>query len=340
MTRARRQPASIHVARLAGVSQSAVSRTFTPGASVSDDTRRKVIEAADSLGYRPNALARNVLGKPSNLIGVVMGEITNPFYPEVLELLLSELEARGFRVLLKRLGEADNADEAVEDVLRFRVRGAVVTSSVISAAMAERCGRSDVPVVLFNRRIDDPIVSSVCCDNVESARTVANYLLDCGHRHCAFVSGAEAAMTNRDRQKGFLDRLAERGIQNVPILGGENSHRVGHQAAMELLQAPTRPDAIFCASDILAFGVIDALRSSQIRIPQEISVVGFDDVPMAGWPIFDLTTVHQRRDHMVRQAVDALVRRINGTPSPDGVQLVPGELIFRGTTRTTECELA
>src|SRR5260370_36973551 len=118
--KAPKRASSNDVAVLAGVSQSAVSRAFTDGASVSNETRRKVMHAAEELGYRPNALARAVLSRQSNLIGVVMGEITNPFYPEVLELLLGALEAKGYRVLLKRLGHSDTADGAVQEVLRYR----------------------------------------------------------------------------------------------------------------------------------------------------------------------------------------------------------------------------
>jgi DNA-binding LacI/PurR family transcriptional regulator len=325
---------SIDVAKLAGVSQSAVSRAFTDGASVSDETKRRVMEAADRLGYRPNALATAVLSRKSNLVGVVMGEITNPFYPEILELLLEQLEGRGYRVLLKRLGGDATADAAIEEVLRYRVRGAIVTSSVISDEMAGRCGRSSVPIVLFNRHVKDLGVTSVSCDNVDAGRIVANLLLDSKHQRPAFVSGSDAASTNRDRKKGFLDRLLERGISRVQVDGGENSHLVGYDAAKRLLSTSPRPDALFCASDILAFGALDALRDLGLQVPTDVSVVGFDDVPMAAWPAFNLTTIRQQRQRMVQEAIEALVGHIErGTPPT--VRLVPGELVLRGTVKAT-----
>lgn len=330
MKRTKYRPSSTDVAKRAGVSQSAVSRAFS-GASVSDETRRRIMAAADELGYRPNALVR-VISEQSNLIGVVMGEITNPFYPEVLETLLRELEAEGFRVLLKHLDGAQNADSAIEEVLAYRVRGIIVTSSFVSPEMAERCAESEVPVVLFNRHIRDVKISSISCDNVDAGRMIANLFLDSGHQRPAFISGSAVATSNLDRKKGFLDRVAERGGWTVPVLGDEHSYAVGFAAARELVAMRERPDALFCASDVIAFGALDALREAGISVPREMSVVGFDDIPMAAWAAFNLTTVRQPRRRMVREAVEMMMARIRGAAT-NGVRLVPGELILRGTLR-------
>ena len=261
-----------------------------------------------------------------------MGEVTNPFYPEVLELLLGQLEAAGYRILLKHCNGAHMADEAVKEVLKYNVRGAIITSAIISNELAQHCGKADIPVVLFNRHIKDANVTSVCCDNVDAGRMVANLLLDNGFRSPVFISGNERANTNADRQKGFTDRLSERGVWNVPTLGGENTHDVGFQAARELIKTGQAVDAIFCASDILAFGVLDYLKGAGIKIPEDISVIGFDDVPMAAWPIFNLSTIRQRRSVMVSEAVESVVQRINGLAVP-GVRLIPVELVLRGTVR-------
>lgn len=330
MKRTKNRSSSIDVAKRAGVSQSAVSRAFS-GASVSEETRRKIMAAADELGYRPNALVR-VISQQSNLIGVVMGEITNPFYPEVLEKLLIELESKGFRVLLKHLDGAQNADTAIEEVLAYRVRGIIVTSSFVSAGMAERCAASEAPVILFNRHIRDVKISSISCDNVDAGRLVANLFLDSGHSRPAFISGNTVATSNLDRKKGFLDRISERGGWKVPILGDEHSYAVGFAAARELLALSDRPDAIFCASDVIAFGALDALRAGGLSVPRDISVVGFDDIPMAAWAAFNLTTIRQPRQRMVTEVVEMLIARIEGA-TVDGVRLVPGDLVLRGTLR-------
>ncbi|MFB2553715.1 LacI family DNA-binding transcriptional regulator [Ciceribacter sp. sgz301302] len=326
----RQQPSSIDVAHHAGVSQSAVSRTFS-GQSVSDATRDKVLRAADALGYRPNALLR-VISQQSNLIGVVMGEITNPFYPEVLEALLIALEERGFRVMLKHLNGAKDADAAIEEVLAYKVRGIIVTSSYLGSEIAERCAKSDVPVVLFNRFIHGIPVSAITCDNVDAGRMVANLFMDRGFRRPAFISGSPDANSNLDRKKGFFDRLAERGGAAPVVLGDEHSYDVGAKAATELLSWPELPDCLFCASDVLAFGALDTLRAAGVSVPGQISVVGFDDIPMAAWGAFNLTTLRQPRRRMVQEAVDVLMSRINGS-SATPIRLVPAELVLRGTLK-------
>jgi DNA-binding LacI/PurR family transcriptional regulator len=336
-----RRPSSLDVARLAGVSPSAVSRAFTPGASVSAATRGKVRTAAEQLGYQPNALPRMLLTARSNLVALIVGELTNPFYPEVQRLFLEALQARGRRVLLFALeGGAGGVDEALREVLKYRVDGVIVTSATISRETAAACGRMRTPVVLFNRTLrrgGDVGTSSVCCDNVEAGRLVANLLLDAGHRRPAFVLGDPAASTNRDRETGFLGRLGERGLWDVPKEGGVNSYDAGHAAALALCAGPAgdrRPDALFCASDIVALGTLDALRHELgLRVPEDVSVVGFDDIPMAGWASYRLTTVRQRRRRMVERAVAMLVSKLEGGVGQPQVELVPGELVVRASAR-------
>lgn len=324
-----RGPSSTDVARLAGVSQSAVSRAYS-GASVAEDTRERIMRAADELGYRPHSLMR-VLSRGSNLVGLVMGEITNPFYAEVLDAFLAELEDRGLRVLLHRIG-ARTADEAVAEALAYRVRGVIVTSSIVSAATAERCAASAVPVVLFNRTVRGLAISSIACDNAEAGRTAANLLLDAGHLRPAFVSGSRQATSNLDRHKGFADRVGERTGLEPSFAGAEHAYEAGAEAARTLMARPEPPDALFCASDALAFGALDALRAMGRRVPEEVSVLGFDDIPMAAWAAFDLTTFRQPRRRMVTESVQALVDRIEGLP-PGRVQLIPADLVRRGTLR-------
>lgn len=330
-----RRPSSLDVARLAGVSQSAVSRAFTPGASVSPATRGKVRAAAEELGYQPNALPRMLLTARSNLVALIMGELANPFYPEVQRLFLDALQARGQRVLLFALEPGRGVDDALHEVLKYRVDGIIVTSATISAETARACGRMRTPVVLFNRYIRDRDACSICCDNVEAGRLVANLLLDAGHERPAFVSGDPAASTNSDREAGFLGRLAERGVWDVPRAVGANSYEAGRAGALALFgPSGPRPDALFCASDIIALGALDELRHGLgLRVPEDVSVVGFDDIPMAGWASYRLTTVRQQRRRMVGRAVEVLLTRLEeGLPRPL-IELVPGRLVVRASAR-------
>lgn len=334
MTRKPARPSSRDVARLAGVSQAAVSRAFTPDASISDAMRGRVMEAAGQLGYRPNALPRMLLTARSNLVALIMGEITNPFYPEVLAQFLKRLQDAGLHALIFALEPNQIADDLIEEVFRYRVDGVIITSATLSLESARQCSKLDVPVVLFNRHIEDGSVASVCCDNVEAGRQIANLLLDDGHRRPAFISGDPRASTNQDRERGYLGRLRERGVRDVPCFSGENSFQTGRQAVTTLMAGPNRPDAIFCASDAIAFGALDGLRYALgLRVPEDVAVVGFDDVPAAAWDSYRLTTMAQQRGRMVDDAVDALLARIAGGTAATPVRLVSGRLVRRATTR-------
>jgi DNA-binding LacI/PurR family transcriptional regulator len=187
-------------------------------------------------------------------------------------------------------------------------------------------------VVLFNRTVRGLTISSISCDNVDAGRKAANLLLDAGHARPAFVSGSRSATSNLDRHKGFADRILERTGEEPPFFGDEHAYAVGQDAVRALMTLPNPPDALFCASDVLAFGAIDALRAIGHRLPDDLSVLGFDDIPMASWAAFNLTTFRQPRRRMVTEAVQTLMDRIEGE-APGPVQLVPAELVRRGTLR-------
>ncbi|GGK37693.1 LacI family DNA-binding transcriptional regulator [Salinarimonas ramus] len=331
------QPNSMDVARRAGVSQSAVSRTFTPGASVSESTRAKVLAAAEELGYRPNVLARSLITGRSHIVALVVAYLDNQFYPVALEKFSKAFQALGYHVLVFM---ASNADEDVENVLEglldYQVDGVIMASVSISNRLAERCESAGVPVVLFNRRQDDERLSAVTSDNVAGGARVADHLVACGHRRIAHVSGWSGSSTGRDRRNGFVDRLAAHGIEPVAILDGMYDRDVAAAATRTLFsgEAASRPDAIFVGSDHMAFAVMDTLRFELgLRIPDDVAVVGYDDVPMAGWPAYDLTTVHQPADGMVDATVETLMARIADKTIAPRILRIDGPLVVRGSTR-------
>ena len=190
------------VARLAKVSQSAVSRTFTPGASVSARTREKVLNAAQELGYRPNALARAMISGRSGLIAMLVAYLDNQFYPIVLERLSRALQDRNYHVLLF-MTDPGRRDDVVQKILEFQVEGIVMASATLSSGLARECARTGIPVVMLNRYVPSSPASSVTSDNIEGGRLVARFLLDGGHERIAYVAGAEDSSTNRDREAGF-----------------------------------------------------------------------------------------------------------------------------------------
>lgn len=330
----RRPVTALDVARLAGVSQSAVSRCFTPGASAAPEMRERVETAARSLGYRPNLIARSLITRRSRMIGVALGYLHNQFYPAVLEALSEALQAIGYQVLLFTAPQEGDADPRIEDILRYQVDGLVLASASLSSRLAAECRESGIPVVLFNRTTeDDDGTESVSGENEAGAATIAEFLVAGGHRRFAYVAGLENSSTNRDRQRGFCAALAAHGIA-PRIVAGNYDHAQAQRAAALLFAGGDRPDAVFCANDHMALAVMDAARHSHgLRVPDDVSIIGFDDTAPASWPSFSLTSFSQPVAEMVAATVGLLVARLADPDAPARQLVVPGRLIRRGSAR-------
>ncbi len=326
---------SAEVAKRAGVSQSAVSRVFTPGASASPEMTQRVRRAADELGYRPNILARSLITGRSRIIGLVISYLENNFYPEVLEKLSAVLQQRGYHVLVFMAPQSiDNIDHVVQEILDYQVDGIVTASVAMSSDLAMRCRAAGIPVVLFNRAQDDPRLSAVESDNRSGGAALARFLLAGGHSRFGYIAGWEGASTQRDREAGFVDVLAQSGITLHARAVGNFRHDEAAEAARTMFTGPDCPDAVFVANDHMAFAVMDVLRFELgLRIPEDVSVVGFDDVPMAAWPSYNLTTVRQSAEAMVTQTVDILIGHIEQDDSAPRRATVPAPLIQRGSAR-------
>jgi DNA-binding LacI/PurR family transcriptional regulator len=333
---ARRLPATAHdVARQAGVSQSAVSRSFTPGASVSEATRSAVLAAAGELGYQPNLLARSLITRRSRIIGMAVGYLHNQFYPAVLQAMSERLQALGYHLLLFTAPQAEHADPLLEDILRYQVDGLVLASTSLSSRLAAACAARGVPVVLFNRVSEGAgSVESVTGENRAGGRAIARFLVAGGHRRFAFIAGIENSSTSRDRERGFREGLAAHGIHGFARAVGGYDMDSASAAADALLGTPDRPDAVFCASDHMAIAVLDRVRGKhRLRVPEDVSVVGFDDAVPAAWPAYGLTTFHQPVGAMVEATVRLLVSRIEGRVGPAQRVVVQGDLLVRGSAR-------
>lgn len=325
---------ALDVARLAGVSQSAVSRVFTPGASASRKTAEKVRAAAEALGYRPDPLARAMSTGRTRIIGLVVAYLDNMFYPLVLERLSRALKAEGYRILVFMADQAGtDVDEVMRDLIDHRVDGIITASVGISDALAARCEAAGIPVVMFNRGQDDARLTEVTSANLAGGAAVAEFLIAGGHRRIAHVAGWQGSSTGRDRAEGFRAALAAVGMAPVAVIDGDYDRAVAAAAARELAG---RVDAVFVGNDHMAFAVMDVLRFELgLRVPEDVSVVGYDDVPMAGWDAWRLTTVRQPVDEMVGHAVGAMLRRIADEGGPEKIR-VPGPLVVRGSARVPE----
>ncbi len=328
---------SVDVARLAEVSQSAVSRTFTPGASVAPETRARVLDAARKLGYRPNAIASTLSTRRSRMIAVVVSNLQNQFYPVVLEKLSQRLQKDGYHVLLF-ITEIEDADELLVELLRYQVDGIVMASTMLSSGLAVQIAQARIPVVMFNRSTRAGRISTVSSDNFGGGRAVAHFLADGGHQRVAYIAGAEDSSTNHDREQGLRSGLAERGLRVVARAVGHYEFARAAQATQELfgaLVAPAeRPDALFVASDHMAFAAIDTLRGSLgLRVPEDVSVVGFDNVPQADWGAYRLTTVEQSAVPMIEATVQMLMQQLEeDTVTRDHI-VVPTRLVLRASAR-------
>ncbi len=321
------------VARHAKVSQSAVSRTFSSGGSVSEATRQRVLEAARELGYRPNALARAMISGRSKLIAILVAYLDNQFYPVVLEKLSRGLQERGYQVLLFMTDMGDQ-DRVVQKMLQYQVEGIVMASATLSSSLAQECAQTGTPVVMFNRYVPASPTSSVTSDNIEGARQLAHFLVDGGHKRIAFIAGQEDSSTNRDREAGFFKGLAERGMTVFARSVGGYSFAGAAEATRALLRPRIKPDAIFVANDHMAFAAMDVLRSElKLNVPQDISVVGYDDVPEAGWGGYNLTTVAQPSQPMVDATIAILLEQIEGRAVQRRAAVLPAQIIIRTSAR-------
>ena len=331
---------SIQVAERAGVSQSAVSRVYTPGASVSSKTQEKVRKAATELGYRPNVLARAMVSGKSRMIGLVVAYLENYFYPEAVEKFSNALQERGYHVLIFMASQtASDIDGVMEEILDYQVDGIIMASAEMSSELSNRCQISGIPAVLFNRSQDINGLSTITSDNVAGGRQVAEFFHAGNHSRVSYIAGWEGASTQRDREAGFLAGLAaanqslySRGVGNFTI-------ETAKQAAREMFDCPKqkRPDAVFVANDHMAFAVMDVLRHELgLSVPDDVSVVGFDDVPPASWAAYNLTTVRQRANQMVEKTVSTLLNQIENRRTPPQQIIIDCPLIVRGSARIPE----
>lgn len=325
------------VAKMAGVSQSAVSRVFTPGASVAPATAAKVRAAAETLGYRPNSLARAMITGKSRMIGLVVAYLDNQFYPVAIEKLSHALQAKGYHVLLFMASNSEGEMEGLmADLLAYQVDGIITASVAISNDVTRRCSEAGIPLVMFNRGQPVSGLSSVTSANALGGRNVARFLVAGGHRRIAHISGWQGASTGRDRARGLIEGLTEAGMEPFAMIDGMYKREVAAEAARRLMSDANPPDAIFVGNDHMAFAVMDALRAMGLRIPQDVSIIGYDDVPMAAWGGYELTTVQQPLMRMVDATVETLLAQIREPARAAQNIEIDAPLILRGSARKPE----
>lgn len=322
------------VAQLAGVSQATVSRVLSSSAKLSPATKAKVHAAMEELGYVPHAGAQAMKTRRTRTIGVVVADLTNPFYPEILDELTRELDAAGYRVVLWNAGGGSHQN-ALTAIREHAVDGVIFTTATEESVELQTAVEKGSPIVLINRAVDCFGCDQVTSSNLAGGTMVADYLLDNGVTRAAFIGGTLNASTSRDRRAGFLNRMSERGhpVPEELCLQGAFSHDVSAEFMDRFLALPERPQAVFCANDYMAFGALDALRRQGLSAPADCWVIGYDDVEMAAWDSFSLTTVRQPSRKMARVGAHMLLERIQSPDRPQQRMEFPCELIVRGSTR-------
>lgn len=326
-----RGPTSYDVARHAGVSQSAVSRCYQPGASVAPHTRARILKTAALLGYEPDAIARSLITKRSGLVAVVISNLTNLHYPEVLAELTMRLSERQIRVLLFALAAESEIDATLGQLWRYRVDGAIFAVRLSPTQLGNLRARG-VATLLYNRVSDT--VASVACEFDGGERLLVDALIAGGARRFSIIGGPLDSAVGEARVQGALAHLAAAGLQHVPVERGDFSYEGGHLAFDRLWAADPSLDAVIAANDTMALGAVDAARFSHgIRVPDQLSVVGFDGVAPARFAAYNLTTMRQPVRRMTEAAVDMLVERIENPKLGAEQRIFAGELIRGATAR-------
>ncbi|MFL9652116.1 LacI family DNA-binding transcriptional regulator [Streptomyces sp. PB17] len=320
------------VARLAGVSQPTVSRALRDDPRVSPATREKVKRAAQALNYVPSEAGRTLSTRATRRVGVIVTDMTNPFYPHVVAPLHDELQRLGYRMMLL----TERSDEAVaeEKLLDQSLDGVVLATATTDSRLPALLERRGMPYVFLNRDTGRPGDFASVVDNEGGGRLVARELIRLGHRRIAGIFGAANTTTGRDRELGFRLALADGGI-GLPddrVVRGAFEYETGYAALPALLEAAEPPSAVFCGNDVVAIGVLNAALAAGVKVPDDLTVIGFDDLPMASWEVFRLTTVRHDLGELACQAARLLARRIAGEVDAEGERLVlPTEFVPRAT---------
>jgi DNA-binding LacI/PurR family transcriptional regulator len=322
------------VANRAGVSTSAVSRTFTDGASVSVKMRRKVEKAATELGYSPNFLARSLTTRRTKLIGLVSNNFNNPIFLEVFDLFTRALQDHGLRPLLVNLSNETDPENSVQMLQQYSVDGVIVASSTLPPAFSMAFRDRQIPVVnTFGRYASSPDVHVVGIDNVEAGRMAARELIARGYRRVGFLGGPEAATSTQDRLKGFCEELAAHPhIKRSHSFAAAYSFQAGRAEMLRLLETG-HEEAYFCGDDVLSIGVLSAVRDKDLKVPEDIGIIGFNDMEMAGWENISLTTIRQPIQHIITSSVELMMAMLQEPDRYPEARLFPCHVVVRSTLR-------
>lgn len=326
---------SIDVAAESGFSQATVARVFSSPHLVSPGTRAVVEQAAERLGYVPNAIARSLKSQRTDIVAAVV-PAKGEYWQHALTSFSSQLAAKGKQLLLFSFSDSDLVPGVIDSVRQYRVDGLILASANISQAHLARLNLDQMPVVAFNQPAASGIVPSVSVDNAAGTAALAEHLVEQGARSVLFVGGVETASTDQTRYRGAARALGRHGVACAYLEAGGFDYDSGYKIAAEVAAADRLPDAVMVAGDELAFGVLDGLDSVGVHAPNDLLLTGFDGLPQATWTGYDLTTVVQMVESLVEQTIATLFgdsaqpeSSVGGIPEI----VVPGTIRIGRTTR-------
>jgi len=326
------KPTITDVARRAGVSKSLVSLVMRDAEHVSPARRLAVKKAAAELGYRPNAMARSLVQRRTHIVGVMVSDLHNPFFADVVAGIQDEAARTGYQVLVNT-GNRDAAREvdAMETLLQLRADGVILAGPVVDDEVILRASR-EVPIVLVGREARAGSVDSVTNDDRAGGEVAVEHCVSLGHSRIAHIDGGHGAGAP-DRRRGYEQAMNRLGLSAfVNVVSGTFTEEGGHRGCLELLRARPRPTAIFVSNDLAAIGALNAIEESGLRVPEDVSLVGYDNTSLAALRHISLTTIHQPRVDMGQLALRTLLERVDhGRAEPARVVLSPS-LVARAST--------
>lgn len=319
------------IARVAEVSHSTVSRALRDSSLISEETKARVRRVAQEMGYSPSAIARGLVTRRTQTLGVVVTTIADPFVAEVVRGVEERALDEGYSIILCQSQSDPEREIAAVEILREkRVDAIIVTASRVGSLYLPLLEKLSVPIVLINNQQEGRYVHSVGTDNLQGGQLAGHYLLELGHISLAYITGPEWAAQSRLRLEGARQALQAQGLDfdSTHIVQGDGRCEGGQEAMARLLRSATPPTAVFCYNDLTAIGAMQAVRQAGLRVPDDISIIGYDDITYTSYVVPPLTTIKQRKYEMGSQATEMALALLDGVEAVENV-LVPGELVVR-----------
>jgi DNA-binding LacI/PurR family transcriptional regulator len=329
------------VARLAGVNHSTVSRALHGSPLISSETTDRVRQAALQLGYQPSAAARSLKTHSSRVLGVVVSQIDDPFFGEVLQGIEEAAQSSGYSLFIAASQHDQERQEAIFQAMReHRVDGLIICSTSFDAVQNRQFLDDGIPIVVVNNQAEKDYKYSIYHDDVGGSRQITRHLLELGHRRIAYLGNSLSGRTNLDRLSGVEQELKTAGIEIPPtylfeVAGGKSEH--GFAAIASLLKHSQRPTALVCFNDMLAIGALQGLQQSGFQVPRDISVTGFDNIAFSAYTQPPLTTFDQPKRFIGAEAARLILGLLESTAGDfllqeSAIKVLKGQLLVRAST--------